>query len=101
MKEQDKLAQSLCQQQDKYLQYVQQFKAIFQEYLASYKQLTTEKERLQQQVFQNNYLLDTMQQENMKDNAYIEQLKKELGEAQVRERVLGSWEGWPGAGFLL
>uniref|UniRef100_A0A2I3LNF6 Golgin A2 n=1 Tax=Papio anubis TaxID=9555 RepID=A0A2I3LNF6_PAPAN len=70
-------AQSLQQQRDQYLGHLQQ-------YVATYQQLTSEKEVLHNQLLLQTQLVDQLQQQEAQGKAVAEMARQELQEAQER-----------------
>lgn len=71
-------AQSVQQQRDQYLSYLQQ-------YVAAYQQLAVDKDALQKQVLLHSQLLEQQQQEEVQSQEEAKLARQELQEAQVRE----------------
>ncbi|XP_033075277.1 golgin subfamily A member 2-like [Trachypithecus francoisi] len=83
LKSQD--AQSLQQQPDRYLGHLQQSLAIYQQQVAAYHQLTSEKEALHRQLLQQTQLMNQLQQQESWGKAMAKMARQKLQEIQGRE----------------
>ncbi|XP_073854536.1 golgin subfamily A member 2-like [Macaca fascicularis] len=77
-------AQSLQQQPDHYLGHLRQSVATYQQQVAAYQQLTSEKEALHRQLLQQTQLMNQLQQQEAWGKAVAEMARQKLQETQER-----------------
>uniref|UniRef100_A0A2I3H215 Golgin subfamily A conserved domain-containing protein n=1 Tax=Nomascus leucogenys TaxID=61853 RepID=A0A2I3H215_NOMLE len=87
-------AQSLQQQQNQYLGHLQQ-------YVATYQQLTSEKERLHNQLLPQTQLVDWLQQQEAQSKAVAKMGCQELRETQERLEAISQQNQQPQAQLSL